>query len=262
MVVIWVLGAAVAGASLRSGRAEVDWISATSTYEPGKVVQTAVRLVIDAGWHSYWENPGEAGMQTSVKWELPAGWVADDLEYPLPQRFESAGVVGFGYTGTVMFPVKLTAPVGFRGMAQLKVKVSWLTCDDDTCVPGNAGLVLTLEEGAPVLTPAAPLIDQALLTVPRMRSAWEVLEVLEDKGFLSLKVPVGRAPQPDLAACEIFPATVGVIDARHGIRFSRSGDAWLARVPKGEYAPAPVRELRLVAVPKNGPPGVLYWKIR
>jgi len=253
----------VAGAGVRSGRVEADWISAASTYEPGNVVQMAIRLVIDPGWHSYWLNPGEAGMKTSVKWELPAGWVAGELENPAPKRFTGAGVVGFGYKGTVIFPVKFTAPIGFKGAARLTANVSWLTCDDQACVPGNAELTVSLNEGPLIATPEAQLIDQALRAVPQVRQAWGPLEVLEKEGTLLLTVTASGEPKPDLGACEVFPTTPGIIDPNHEIKFSRNGETWTAQVPKSRYVPTPVRELTLVVVPKSEPlPVLLHWKIR
>ena len=58
---------AVSVAAVRSGKAEADWISESATYESGKPVRTALRLVLDPGWHTYWENPGEGGMKISAK---------------------------------------------------------------------------------------------------------------------------------------------------------------------------------------------------
>jgi DsbC/DsbD-like thiol-disulfide interchange protein len=157
----------LATAAVRSGKAEVDWLCASPTYQSGKPLQTAVRLVMDPGWHTYWENPGEAGMKISAKWELPDGWVAGELEHPVPLRFEVGGLVGFGYKGSVLFPVKFTPPAGFTGAAKLRGSLSWLTCDDDQCLPGKAALELTLDPGILVETPEAKLIREALAQVPQ-----------------------------------------------------------------------------------------------
>lgn len=253
----------LATAGVRSGKAEAAWISASSSYEPGKPVQMAIRLVIDPGWHSYWLNPGEAGMKTSVKWELPAGWQAGELENPVPVRFMGAGAAGFGYKGTVVFPVKLTAPPRFEGVASLKAKVSWLTCDDQACVPGNAELTMALSEGKPVRSPDAGLIEAALAKVPRVSEDWGPLEVIENGSALSLRILTSGKPQPDLTGFDVFPMTPGIIGSNTEIEFTREGPAWIAGVPKSEYAPTPVRELALVLVPKaDGPPVLLDWKIR
>jgi thiol:disulfide interchange protein DsbD len=253
----------LASAGVRSGKAEAEWIGAATTYEPGKPLQMAIRLVIDPGWHSYWSNPGDAGMRTSVKWELPAGWLAGELENPLPERFTGAGIAGFGYRGTVVFPVVFTPPAGFRGTANLKARVSWLTCDDRSCVPGNAELSFSLNEGDPATTPEAELIDQALARVPRVRPEWGSLEVDEMNGKLVLRIVRKNQSPEDLSGWDVFPVTPGVIHPGAPIGFKREGDAWITTVAKGDYAPAQVREFALVMAAKSGEPSVMLdWKIR
>lgn len=96
-VLAFIASGTVSIAAVRSGKAEVDWLSVSATVAPGKPVQTALRLVVDPGWHTYWENPGEGGMGISVKWDLPAGWTAGALEHPVPQRFMTGELAGFGY---------------------------------------------------------------------------------------------------------------------------------------------------------------------
>lgn len=243
-------------AAVRSGKAEADWISTSGTAEAGKPVQTAVRLVLDAGWHTYWKNPGEGGMEISVKWELPEGWTAGELEQPVPKRFMTGDLPGFGYEGTVVFPVTFTAPAGFSGEAKLKGKVSWLTCNDDSCVPGNAELELTLAAGAPAPTNEAGLIAGALEKIPQAEKG-AVLKVEEKEKTLVLAVS-----GVDLAErSEVFPATPQVVDAGAEFKFVKDGDSWKAEVAKSEYVAAPVKELVLVAAGKGGTnPVAVGWK--
>lgn len=253
----------VACAAVRSGKAEVDWISASSTYEPGKPVQMAIRLVVDPGWHSYWSNPGAGGVKTSVKWDLPAGWTAGELEYPIPKSFKGGGLASFGYKGTVVFPVKLSSPADMKGTVNLKAVVSWLTCDEKSCVPGNAKLSITLESGVFKATPETTLIEQALAKVPREQKQWGPLVVIENGGQLEFKIPVPPSNHINPAEYDIFPATPGVIDADQKITTKLNGDGWTAVVPKSEYAKGPVRELSLVVAPKSEQqPILLHWKIK
>ncbi len=84
-------------ATANSGKAEADWISASATVEPGQSLHTAIRLKHDVGWKSYWINPGEAGIPTRVEWKLPPGWKHSGLKFPVPTRFSSSGLSGFGY---------------------------------------------------------------------------------------------------------------------------------------------------------------------
>lgn len=243
-------------AAVRSGKVEADWISTSATAEAGKPVQTAVRLVLDEGWHTYWKNPGEGGMEISVKWELPEGWTAGELEQPVPKRFMTGDLPGFGYEGTVVFPVTFTAPAGFSGEVKLKGKISWLTCNDDSCIPGNAELELPLKAGAPAPAQAAGLIAGALEKIPQAEKG-AVLKVEEKEKTLVLSVS-----GVDLAErSEVFPATPQVVDAGAEFKFVKDGHGWKAEVAKSEYVSSPVKELVLVVAGKGGTaPVAVGWK--
>lgn len=248
--------------AVRSGKAAVEWITSSQTSVAGIQVKTGIRLVVDEGYHTYWINPGEGGMKISVKWELPTGWTAGELEHPVPKRFTTGELPGFGYEGTVVFPVALTPPAGFTGEVKLKGSVSWLTCDDKGCVPGDADLELTLKSGIPAPTADSEAIDDALAKVPRPRQEWVHLRVTENQKVLSLSIEAHAGqPLPDLDQYEILPATPQVIDPAAKIQFTRSGVEWRAEVPKSEYAAGAVSELTLVLAPKTGqPPLSLTWK--
>jgi thiol:disulfide interchange protein DsbD len=249
----------LSAAAVRSGKAEADWISESVTCESGQPVWTALRLVLDPGWHTYWENPGEGGMKISAKWELPAGWTGGGIEHPVPVRFETGGLAGFGYEGTVLFPVRFTPPAGFTGVAKLRGKISWLTCNDDQCVPGEAELELSLRSGPAAETSEAKLIREALAKVPQPRESR--LEVTEKPDTLSLRMETPAGGSLDPGDYDVFPATPEIIDPSATLNFTRNGSQWTAEVPKSEYLSKPVRELTLVLAGKSGqPPISLKWK--
>ena len=250
----------VSCAAVRSGKAEADWLSASGTYVAGKPVQAALRLAVDEGWHTYWMNPGEGGMKISVVWELPAGWTAGELEHPVPKRFMTGGLAGFGYEGTVVFPVKFTPPSGFTGEAKLKGKISWLTCNDDSCIPGNAELELSLDAGAPAATADANLIKGALERIPQPTNGI-FLSVTEKPKTLVLTLRALATRPLEIADYEIFPATPQVVEPAAKFQFVSDGTKWHAEVPKSEYAPKPVKELTLVLAGKaKQAPMALTWK--
>lgn len=107
-------------------------------------IRVAFRFKIDDGWHIYWENPGDAGAPVTVSWSLPSGWRAGPLEQPVPSRFESQGLAGFGYAREVVMFALLTPPGGQPGNhaeSTVKAEVSWLACRE-SCLPGSATLEL------------------------------------------------------------------------------------------------------------------------
>lgn len=213
----------------------------------------------DEGWHSYWINPGEAGMPTTAKWKLPPGWKCGGLELPAPIRFLTGELAGYGYEGTVLFPVTLTPPADFTGGARLSVTLTWLACSGDACVPGGQELHLDLRAGPHAAAQDEAVIRKAHETLPKARDGVR-LEVSENGDKLSLSIT--KAPIGDLAACDVFPATPEVINPKANIRFREDGARWLADAPLGDFAKKPVKRLELVLKGAGlDPPLHLTWSV-
>jgi thiol:disulfide interchange protein DsbD len=68
-------------------------------------------------WHTYWKNPGDSGLPTTLEWTLPAGVQAGPIEWPTPKRLPIGPLVNYGYDGTVLLPVTVAVPADFRGAA-------------------------------------------------------------------------------------------------------------------------------------------------
>lgn len=240
---VMLFSSALANAS--PGQASAVWISESSTAEPGKPLHTAIRMVHDEGWHSYWINPGEAGIPTTVEWKLPAGWQHGGLCFPVPTRFISSGLSGFGYEGTLLLPVMLTPPEDFTGSIRLEAVVSWLACGNNGCVPGEARLQLELRAGKTVATDDRDAILSAHRQVPAPRAGVR-LEVIEKQDLLTLTITHDEGFDADFSSSRVFPVTPELIDPKAGLRFKREGKKWTLAAPLGEFAQRPVRKLSLV----------------
>jgi DsbC/DsbD-like thiol-disulfide interchange protein len=231
-------------AGVRSGHAAAELVSGVSTYQAGKPFAVAIRLTIDPGWHSYWINPGVGGMPLKANWTLPDGWQAGELRHPVPKRFTTGELPGFGYEGEVLFLVDLTPPAGATGAAECKVELAWLTCDENACVPGEAELAVEIPAGDGAAGTAAALLAEAGKLIPVPLEGLE-LEVAEKDGKwvgLVLHAPAGFDP----TGCSVFPATPDVIDAAAEPGFVKNQDVWTAVARKNEYADGPATRLDLV----------------
>ena len=132
-------------------------VSDVSTLAPASTATVGVLLVMDPGWHTYWVNPGESGLATTVHWTLPPGVEMSDLQWPLPQKtIEDGEVLTYGYTGETLLLATLRLPASLTAGKSITIRadVSWLECER-TCVPGNAVISLTL----PVGTHSRPSAD-------------------------------------------------------------------------------------------------------
>ena len=95
----------------------------------GSTIMAGIEMSMEEEWHTYWRNPGAAGIPTSVNWKLPDGVSAGEIQWPVPQKFLSLGSTGYGYENKTVLLIPLTiatnAPLG---RAEISGVVSWLEC--------------------------------------------------------------------------------------------------------------------------------------
>ena len=132
----------------RSGElhTKIALIADVAAVRNGKEFTVGVLMTIDKGWHTYWQNAGDAGLPTTIEWTLPKGFKAGEVKWPIPRKHIEAGdVLTFGYEQENMLLVRITPPDDLKAGAAiiLKAVVNWLECQH-TCVPGNASVALAL----------------------------------------------------------------------------------------------------------------------
>lgn len=167
----------------------VSLISQSPHMAAGKPVKLGILLEPLKNWHTYWETPGDAGLPTSLRWTLPEGFSAGNIDWPPPQKIPEGPLMVYGYQGTVFLPVTITPPTTLAAGSEytFKVFVEMLVCKD-ICIPQSADLDITLTVGdtaipseraeffanhvSPVKIPEPVLItlntDNFVLTVPRV----------------------------------------------------------------------------------------------
>ncbi len=104
-----------------------------------------VTLTHQEGWHSYWKNPGESGLATRIKWELPAGFQAGNINWPMPQAIQFGNLINFGFKDPVnlMIPIQINTSVK-EGEYLLKGKISWLVCKE-SCIPESTSVSIPIK---------------------------------------------------------------------------------------------------------------------
>jgi thiol:disulfide interchange protein DsbD len=107
---------------------------------PG-LVKLGLHIELQAGWHLYWVNPGDAGLAPSVRWTLPAGFAAGPLRHPVPARSVEDGILSFEHRDEVLLlcdiaPPSAGCPVGpWKAAAVLE----WMACRE-SCVTGETAV--------------------------------------------------------------------------------------------------------------------------
>jgi len=156
-------------------------VLSADTARPGEIVWAGVDMKMDPDWHTYWKNSGEAGLPTKIKWTLPPGITAGDIQWPLPDKFPPVEVTTYGYKNETMLLVPLTIASNVAaGPIDLKANVSWLECKDE-CIPANQDVEATLTIGAETKTSAdAAAIDSWKQKTPQAQDDWTINMWWED----------------------------------------------------------------------------------
>jgi len=131
-------------------------LSDAAATSPGDTFFVGIEIEMEKGWHTYWENGGDAGLPTTVEWKLPPGFTAGPILWPVPHRYEEEGdIVTFGYEDRVLLLTEvITADSTELSSAVIHARVDWLQCKE-LCIPGGAsvGLKVPVEQ---VSRPAGP----------------------------------------------------------------------------------------------------------
>jgi thiol:disulfide interchange protein DsbD len=212
-------------------QAAPDHVRVTASLEaplaPGKTVWVAIRQDIAPGWHSYWRNPGEAGLATTLTWTLPAGVKAGEIVWPTPALFGEGGVTNYGYTKEVTLLVPLTADaLAKTGIAKLTVNL--LACEH-VCVPQQTTLALNLSKasGSPALFAAARHV------LPLSYTGTAQFSQQGHALALTLEDPILTGVAAN--RIQVFPATPGLVADGSVPKISLDGArlVWRVQTPDG-----------------------------
>jgi thiol:disulfide interchange protein len=197
---------------------------------PGKQVWIGLQLAHQPEWHTYWKNPGDSGLPTTLQWTLPAGVVAGEIAWPLPRKLPLGHLANYGYEGTVLLPVPLTITPDFRpsvtGDLPVKVKASWLVCRQE-CIPEDGEFALSVPVRSSTALNRAAFQGSFDAQPAPLNSAGQV-QVAGN----AIKVKVTGLPQAARGKqLEFFPEVGEVIEPAAKWTQAWQGDTWTAEVP-------------------------------
>jgi len=123
----------------------VRLVSEQDAVAQGEVFWVGFDLMMDDGWHVYWQNPGDSGLTPKIKWQLPSGIKVGEINWPYPQQLSMGPLTSFGYEHEVLLLVPVTVSRDFQSSQGLNLHahLDWLACKD-MCVPGRTELNLSL----------------------------------------------------------------------------------------------------------------------
>lgn len=228
--------------SARAANTTARLLLSHTTAKPGETIWAGVLLQMAPQWHTYWENGGDSGAATKINWTLPAGISAGEISWPVPEKYEAAGLITYVYHNEVLLLVPLSiAPNAAAGKTEFSAMVSWLECAE-LCLPAKSKIAGSLTIGAESVASAqAPQIERwkKLLPQPKPASfakAWWEKSADGDKRPLLIEWPTTpAATEPDFfphtstnalvsASTELVSTNAGKIRLRKQVE--KSGANW------------------------------------
>lgn len=192
-------------------RAEL--VSEVKLIAPGTPFWVALRLTPQDGWHTYWRNPGDSGLPTTIRWNMPEGFTAGDIVWPSPEAVPYGPLMNYGYSGEAILLAQITPPENLAVGEQISLSAfaEWLVCEE-ICIPEEATLDLSVSvaETAEVEPAAANLFSTARAALPRV-APWPVAYAI-DRGRLLLRLSGAGGELGSLQSVRFFPHQEQLID--------------------------------------------------
>lgn len=241
LLLLFLLAAAPAGAQIGTGpKVQARLVAEQGEIAPGGSVTVALEEVIQPGWHTYWSNPGEAGLPTEIKWTLPAGWKASAIAWPYPKRLPVGPLMNYGYENTVWLLTTITASPDAKpgDIANLKAAADWLVCKE-ICIPEDTTLSLPFTvsaESSPPYPTVKEQFDAARAKIPLV-SPWPVRFQAGDN--LDLFIASPSLAKAQLRDAVFFPAREGVIDGMAEQQRGVAGNGLVLRLTKARDGKIP-----------------------
>ncbi len=237
----------LAAGSGGSEHVAVTLLSEAASVRPGEPFTVGLRMKMAPGWHTYWKNPGDAGLPLRIEWDLPEGFRGGEIEWPTPSRFETGSLVSYGYTGEVLVPVAITPPARVGAdSARIAGTFRWLECED-VCLQGEASLELTLPilPESPAPSADAPAFEASRARLPRLSREWRFSAEAGPRAIaLSFRSPDGSTPR----RATFYVDRALVLEAAAPQGFATTGEVSRMTFTAAANAPAPPARLTGVLV--------------
>lgn len=228
-----------------------------ATVAPGSVFTAAVHITTAPGWHTYWRNPGDAGMAPHLTWRLPRGMAVRQILFPVPQLFEEGGLVSIGYADEVALLAVLEAGrESDTGETALGVDVEWLVCRDACAARRGSADARIVVGAAPAVDPDGSRLVSAWrrrLAQPSGHWGWQARSL---PGVLEVRCspPQGLL----LRGSRLLPSSAGAIELGPQSWVPADDGTWTVRCKAGPEPLASGARLEGVLLPAGAGHG---WQV-
>lgn len=233
---------------------KIDLVSEARAIVPGETFTAAIRQRMKPGYHTYWRNPGTVGLATSMKWRLPKGFSAGEIQWQLPELTTMAAYTVWGYEKEALLLVDITPPKSLTtgDKVVLRGEAAWMCCGKQ-CHPGFQELSLTL----PVANKAKTnkrlkrAFDRVRAQQPIHSDAWKIECTTTGEDYTLRITPASKKANTNPGAIRFFDYNRQISSDKPQI-LKRDGDSFILKLKAEEHTPDELETLEGILVAENG----------
>ncbi len=204
---------------------DITLVAESDGLRAGATTTVALRITMDRGWHTYWTNPGDAGLPLTVQWTAPAGVTVSALRWPVPHVLPQPPLMSYGYEREVfvLADVSVAPSVAPGTRIALAADADFLVCAD-VCLPASAHVTLDVPVAtSPTDSRWASMIGETRRMLVRSATGWQTA-VWRDGKRLLLRATFPDSMRPALRAAYTIPDSTDVLDHAAAQRVVITGD--------------------------------------
>lgn len=131
--------------STKTAEVAVSIIAENDKIAAGSKTYVGIKFTMSPGWHIYYRDPGETGRATSIKLNLPPGFIAEEAIWLKPEINQEGGFTSNVYSDETIIAIPIQAPGNLALGSKLTISadLTWLACNN-SCIPGEASVAVEL----------------------------------------------------------------------------------------------------------------------
>ncbi len=211
---------------------KAELLADTNAVVPGKSFTVGLLLRMAPGWHTYWKFSGDAGIPTELKWKLPPGWKAGEIQWPIPLKTIDPGdIQTYGYQDEVLLMQEITPPAKIdNSPVKLSADATWLVCEK-ICIPGNASLQLELPKSTTSASANTKIFTRFRRLLPQNWPESKVATANWTRTGSDLRLSLKSATLANYPRADFYPLPEGETVVGHPKLESRGANEVVFRVP-------------------------------
>lgn len=193
-------GSASAQNEVHGEHSSVRAFALQTSLPDGDLLEVGLDFTMQPEWHIYWKNPGDSGAEPKID---PQNAELVSWDWPAPARIVVPPLTNYGYSGRVVFPLRLRPAAG---ATDVELRLEWLVCKVE-CVPVFGTVKIPFARGPRVELsvdhPDRILFDQYAARVPLVAGApeFELLSITDNRA----KFRLGGLDPSAVRELNVFP---------------------------------------------------------